>query len=458
MSSVLCIKPEEIDNTEKRGKFAISIISCGLFGIMHAYLFAEAGFKVIYVDADKTTVSSIAKGNAPFLSRELEIRLKNHVKTRRLSATNDFRGAVSQSDVIVLTLPVKIDEKKKADYSEIENTCKRLGSGLRRGSLVIIMGVTGLGVTGKMIREILENTSGFKVGTDFGLAYSPIQVLYGQQPETLANQKRIVAATDKNSLNAASTILETITKNGVRRIGDIKMAEVVALFEVVQQDVTTALTSEFALFCEKAGVDYVEAYGFFKSNDYGSLPLPTLVNGKTRGESYLLLEDAENLNIALRIPKTAREINEGMIKHAINLTKDALRNCGKSLRRARICLLGISQIPNVKASPKKVTKELAKMLEAKGAKVSLHDPYFSSGELIEVRDSFKKNLAEAVEGADCTVIMTQHDQFRRLNLKKLKVMMKMPAAIIDFEGILDPDKVEKEGFIYRGFGRGVWAK
>jgi UDP-N-acetyl-D-mannosaminuronic acid dehydrogenase len=112
----------------------------------------------------------------------------------------------------------------------------------------------------------------------------------------------------------------------------------------------------------------------------------------------------------------------------------------------------------VKDSPRKIVKEIVKSLEAKGSRVSLYDPYFSSDELREMSSQFKKNISESVENADCILILTGHEQFRRLNLKKLKVVMKMPAAIVDLEGVIEPDKVEKEGFIYRGLGRGVWTK
>jgi UDP-N-acetyl-D-mannosaminuronate dehydrogenase len=75
-----------------------------------------------------------------------------------------------------------------------------------------------------------------------------------------------------------------------------------------------------------------------------------------------------------------------------------------------------------------------------------------------MQHNIKKNLGEALEGVDCILILTGHDQFKRLNLKKLRIMMKMPASIVDFEGIVEPDEVEKEGFVFRGFGRGVWTK
>jgi UDPglucose 6-dehydrogenase len=70
----------------------------------------------------------------------------------------------------------------------------------------------------------------------------------------------------------------------------------------------------------------------------------------------------------------------------------------------------------------------------------------------------KRSFNEAAEGTDCIVILSEQDQFKRLNLKKLRAVMKMPAAIVDLTGMIEPPKVEKEGFIYRGLGRGAGRK
>jgi UDP-N-acetyl-D-mannosaminuronic acid dehydrogenase len=457
-SAILNIKPEEINTAEKRKRHTISVIGCGHMGVVHAYLFAEAGFRVVCVDADQTRVNSITRGKMPFLKREIELKLKNHVKTGLLSAVTDFKSAVSQSDVVAIAVPVEIDARKKIKYSSLENTCKKVGASLRRDSLVIVISTIGVGVTQGLIKELLENTSGFKAGVDFGLAYSPIQVSRGQPLATFTDQKRIVAAADQHSLNAASIILESITKNGVKKTQNVKTAEAVTLFNAVQRDVKVALANEFAVFCEKIGIDYLEARKLVESDIYSTTSLSSLPYDDNRVEPYLLSENSDDLNLKLRIPSVAREVNNLMIKHAVDLTKNALLNCGKTLRRAKISLLGISQISNTKGPPKKSVKELAKLLGAKGAKVELYDPYFTGDELSEMQYNIKKSLSEALEGADCILILTDHDQFKRLNLKKLKVVMKMPAAIVDFEGVIEPDEVEKEGFIFRGFGRGVWKK
>jgi UDP-N-acetyl-D-mannosaminuronate dehydrogenase len=121
-------------------------------------------------------------------------------------------------------------------------------------------------------------------------------------------------------------------------------------------------------------------------------------------------------------------------------------------------LLGASQTPNAQSPLKKTAKKVVEALEARGAKISLYDPYISENEIADTPYHFKKNITEAMERADCMIILTAHDQFKRMNLRKMRLTMKMPAAIVDLEGVAEPSKIEKEGFVYRGLGRGVWTK
>jgi UDP-N-acetyl-D-mannosaminuronate dehydrogenase len=101
---------------------------------------------------------------------------------------------------------------------------------------------------------------------------------------------------------------------------------------------------------------------------------------------------------------------------------------------------------------------LVKLLEAKGAKVSIYDPLAVKNGPSEMARAFKRSLNEAVEGTDCITVLAEHEQFKHLNLKKLRTVMKMPAAIVDLTGAIELQKVEKEGFVYRGLGRGVEKK
>ncbi|MCW4046457.1 MAG: nucleotide sugar dehydrogenase [Candidatus Bathyarchaeota archaeon] len=448
MSAVLNLKPEEIDTAEKRGKYTVSVIGCGKKGILYAVAFAEAGFKVVCADSDQSIVKRVAKGKTDFSEKETEAKLKRLIGTKQLSVTSELKSAVSQSDIIVMTVAAKIDDKKSLNYAEVENSCKQVGAALRHGALFIYMGTVGFGFTESVIKETLENTSGLRVGEDFGLAYNHMLCSDEQSVSPASSQEFWVAALDKKSLEAASTILATLNKC-VRKIMDFKTVELAVLFTAAKQDAETALANELAVFCESAGVDYSAVVKLL--DPQGSSFSPTIAEERNRKEAYFLLENAENLNTKLRLSKLARQINEDMVKHTVNLLQDTLRSCGKTLRRARVAALGT-------VKPETAADRLVKMLEKKGAKMSLYDPLLGKSETLSTSHALKRSLNEAVESADCVIILNGYDQFKRLNFQKLRAVMRMPAAIVDLVELVEPQKVEKEGFIYRCLGKGDMKK
>jgi len=442
-------KPEDLDTAEKRAKYTVCIVGCGQVGIVHAVLFAEAGFRVVCFDSDLTVVNKIAKGKARFLTGETEVKLKERVKAKCITVSSDVKQATVESAVIVLAVPAKIDSKGKIDFSNLENLCKRVGASLQVGSLVILARPVGKGVVEGVVREALENSSGFRVGKDFGLAYSPFIPFAAQ---------RAVAASDQKSLDVGSAVLGSISDCAVKKIGNVKVAEMATLVHFELRDVSNALARDLALFCEKTGVDYVEVNEVLKSSAVSLPSVSALTESDAREEPYLLLGDAENLNVKLRTASAAREVNEQAARHVVNLVKDALAKCGKTMRRARVCVLGLSQVANVKSAPKVIAGEIAGLLVAKGVRVNFYDPFFSEEDLVQTEFRLKKTFGEAIEGGDCVVVLTGHDQFRRLNLDRLRMLMKKNSAVVDLVGVLEPGKVEKEGFVYRGLGRGVWSK
>ena len=448
MPAALHLKPYEIDTNEKRGKYTASVIGCEQKGVLYAAAFAEAGFKVICTDADQTLVKRLAKGKTPFSDREIESKLKSFLRKGQITVTSELKNAVSQSDIIIMTLTAKIDGKKHLDYTEVESICKQVGAALSRGALFIYGGIAGLGFTEGIVKETLENTSGFRVGEDFGLVYNPIQV-FDQQPfDSITNQELKVAAMDRTSLDSAATVMAVITRKGVEQISNFKTAEAAVLFSIAKKDANLALANELAVFCESAGVDYFETVKLVDTHEPSFLPTVE-VGEEDRNEANLLIESAENLNVKLRLPALAIKINENIVRHAFNLTKDALRSCGKTLRRARVAVLGTA---------KPTATMFVKMLEQKGAKASLYDPLLPKYDMANMPRMFKRSMKETVEGTDCVVLLTELDRFKRLNLKKLRAVMKTPAAIVDLTGIIEPKKVERKGFTYRGLGRGVEKK
>ncbi len=437
MLEVLNIKSEDLDSVEKRSKYAISIIGCEHRGIRLAIAFAEAGFKVGCSDADVSLIKKVAKGKAPFAGQEAEGKLKGLINSGKLNVTSELKKMVSQSDIVIITTGAKLDDQKKIDYSEIVNVCKQVASALHSRMLVVYCNIAGIGFNEGTMKETIENTSGLKIGRDFDLAYVPLE-----NRKNMINEELKIASIGKSNLDSITNVLKILTKK-VKQINDIKTAEIASLLAIAKQDTNTALANELAVFCEGSGIDYFEALNFLDLDDKDFVPM--IIDQRNRIEAYLLLEGADNVGVKLRLPVLARQINEDMVKRTVNLAQDALRSCNKTFRRARVAVLGTAN---------EMTGLFIKMLQLKGAKVSLYDP-MSKKDTLDFEVVVKTSLNETVEGTDCILVVTAEDQFKSLNLKKLKALTKTPSVLVDLAGAFDPKKVEAEGFIYRGFGRGT---
>jgi len=434
---VLHLKPIDVDTYEKRAKFSVTVIGCGRKGIFLANSFADAGFNVICTDADVAVVKKTAKGRTAFGRLDEEEKLKGHIAAEKIDVTSDLKKAVTHGDIVIISFSPKIDDQKN-DFAGILNTCKQVGTALQQGALVVYCGIAGLGFIEGTIKKQLENSSGLKAGKDFGLAYSPIL----DPTIPISELQLLVTALDPVSLESASTILKTISSN-IRQVNDLRTAEAATLFAVAKRDVTTALANELAVFCENANIDYFKVLDTLSlsSSDFH----PTIEHEENRNEASLLLEVAENLNAKLRLTVSARQINEDMVRHAFNLTQEGLRSCDKTLRRAKVAVLG-------QVLPKSGAFLYVRMLDQKGAKVTLYSPKVRKD--AQAFEGIKTSLNSAVEGADCIVIVTGKEQLCNLNLKKIKALVRTPAVVVDLVGKFERAEVEEAGFKYCGLGKG----
>lgn len=458
MVKAMALRERDLESFEEREKYVITAVGCGRMGLPMACLFADAGFKVVCLDVNPKIIKQINEGKSPFLEPGLEKLIKKNLKEGRLTATNDVKAAISKSDIIVITVNTPIDEKKRPNYLNLENACRDVGLHLKSGSLLILESTVGPGVTEYLVKETLETSSGLKAGRDFGLAFSPIRATAGRVLYDLVSYPRILAAIDRRSLIAARAILKTIIRGEIVEVSNIRTAETVKLFENIYRDVNLALANELAKFCERAGVDYIEVQAAANTQPYCHLLKPGIISGHIPKDPYLLIYEAESLGVRLRLPILARKINDETVKRTFKLIKEAFKIMEKTLKRSKIAILGISYKPNVKEIKGSLIINLIKMLQERGIRVSVFDPFYSYKELRDMGLPAEKNLTVTLRSADCLVVAVGHDRFKRLNIRKIGIIMKKPAAIIDLAHIINPSRAEKEGFIYRGLGRGVWSK
>jgi len=397
-------------------------------------------------------VSFVKKSKSAFPGHELAKLAKKNVKSGGLVITNNVKDAASKSAVIVIATSSSIEEKKKPEYTHLERVSKEVGAGLQSGSLILVEGTVGPGVTETLVKNSLEKTSGLKAGTDFSLAITPAGVTF----ETFKNPAsfpRIIGAINERSLKTAHLFLQSVV-DSIIPVRNIKTAEAIGMFQSVHEDVKHALSLELARFCEKTGIDFTECQKAISAHLSSTLPAFNVARNYSSAEPYLLFEEAENSGSQLRLAAQARKINEEVLRRTVQMAKEALKSCGKVFRKARITILGISERADPEMSSYYFSKNLCASLIKNGARVRVYDPLFSVTELADLGFQAEATLGKSIEGADCLLIAVGHERFKRLNLKRIGFLMKQPAALIDMGNVVDPEKATKEGFVYRGLGKG----
>ncbi len=456
MPSVLNINVEDIDSCEKCRNYTVGVVECGEVGVLHACLFADAGFKVIGSHSNPHKLRLLAKGQALGSSREVQQKMKKYVHEGVFSVISDTRKTASSSDIIVVAAQTMIDEKKKPDYSLLEKVCREVGMGLKKGTLVLFVCATGPGILESSMCNILEKASGLRAGTEFALASSPTDsATLGSSSAACGN--RVVGAVNASSLKVASRVLNRIVNSEILKVSNIRTVEALTLFRRAGSEINLALANELAVLCEKLKIDFLEVVEASNKDNMSKIPLPGAGNCTTRRGLRLLLEAAEISGSSLHLTHLASKINDEIKDYVFRLVKDALKECGKTVRRSKISVMGVSRFSNTKKPPDATTRNIISLLERKVRTIQVYDPFFSKKELAEFGYDTEK-LSKVVEGTDCIVILVGHSRFKKLNLKKIKFLAKKSPAIVDISHVVDPSKAEKHGFIYRGLGRGIWNK
>ncbi len=456
----MSLEPAEIGVRLRAGELTVGVIGLGWMGLPTACLFADAGTKVVGADQDSRTVERVNKGELTIDEPGLLPILKKAVRSGKLRGTTSNEEAASQSDAIIIIVPTSIDKQKRADYSALEDAAKGVGKGLRAGSLVILESTVAPGVTERLLKGVLEKHSGLKAGENFGLAYSPIRGMGGRAVQDLQSYAKAVGGMEKKSLEATCAVLSVIVRGELLRMRDIKTAEAAKIFEVIYRDTNIALANELAILCEVNGIDYMEAMRAANTQPYSHLHLPGVgVGGHcVPVYPYLLMTEADALSAKPRLVSESRRINEKMPRHVLHLVADALRVCGRSLKRARVTVLGITYRPGVRELRFSPSLDLINLLRARGARVTVYDPLYSPSEISKMGYSTEPTLKKSLEKADCAVIAVAHEDFKGLDVIELAAPMSKPGSIVDCAHILDPVRVEKSGMVYRGVGRGIWTR
>jgi nucleotide sugar dehydrogenase len=436
------------------GQVRVAVVGLGRIGLPTAVMFAKAGAVVKGIDINSRLVEAINLGRNIFVDEPgLSELLKEVVKQGKLFATLDASSAISNSDFIIVSVPTPVLETKSPDYSAVISACKTIGKYMKKGSIVIIESTIGPGTAENLVLPVLESESGLKSGSEFGLASCPERSDPGNILSNMKSLPRVVGGIDEKCTNTVASLYEAVLGTKVIRVSNPRTANAVKLTENLFRDVNIALMNEFALLYEKLGIDTIEVINACstKYNFMPHYPGPGVGGPCLPSNSYYLIEEGIKTGNIPYLIRMAREINDRMPEHVVELVFEAMNEVNKTIANSTICILGVSYKQNVRDIQLTPVERICKRLSSMGARIKIFDPMYAGEEVFGF--GVEKTLEDAVASSDCIVIGTAHSQFKGLDWKKLAMIMNGKPAIVDTRSLISPWEAKTCGFAYRGVGR-----
>ena len=459
----------------KRGPIKkIGVIGMGYVGIPAAALFADSpAFDRVYgFQRDSPSsgykIAMLNRGESPLKGEEpgLEELLTRVVGLKKFQCTSDFTK-IADLDAVTLSIqtPFLNKEDLLPDFSALRDGLRHVGKHLTPGMLVVLESTITPGTTGGMARELLEQESGLVAGKDFALAHAPERVMVGRLLRNIREHDRIVGGIDEASTQRATELYSPVLTTGKVIPMTATAAEVTKTAENTFRDLQIAAINELALYCEAMGINVYDVRTGIDSLKGEGITRALLWPGAGVG-GHCLTKDTYHLERGVQMlgkgsldypagePSLyvlARHINDFMPTHMFRLTMDGLERAGVPPKGAKVAMLGwafLSDSDDSRNTPSEPFRDAC--LQA-GAEVAVHDPYVADYPGVPIV-SF---IEEAVEGADAIVVFAGHHLYRGLDAPYLRNLTgKKHPVIVDGRNLIDPDTYIREGFIYKGIGRG----
>lgn len=432
----------------------ISVIGTGYVGLVTGACFAELGNRVICADNNREKVSALKKLIMPIYEPGLEEVVRRNVKEKRLTFSSNIKEAVQKAQVIFIAVGTPSLPNGEADLTYVENVAKAIAQNINGYKLIVEKSTVPV-ETGSWVEHTIKVNlpKGKKGKIDFAVASNPEFLREGQALADFMNPDRVVIGVE--SQKAKELLLELYKPLKTQMvITDIKSAEIIKHASNSFLAAKISFINAVANICEAVGADIVKvAEGMGLDKRIGRSFLDA---GIGYGGSCFPKDIDAFINIAkksgydFQMLKAVREINEYQKKDILKKIKDALW----IIKDKQIGILGLSFKPNTDDLRSAASIDIIKGLQTEGAKIRAYDPQ-SMEKAKEVLQGVKfcKDAYETAKGADCLVIVTEWNQFKELDLAKIKKLMRQP-VIVDGRNIYDPQAMKKNDFRYTGIGRG----
>lgn len=440
----VCMK-ELFTKIEDR-KVIIGIIGQGYVGLPLAMAYSKE-FRVYGYDISEEVIGKLKRGKSHI--QDVSDAVLTNMLQKKYLPTSDSAD-LRLCDVIIICVPTPLTEDKLPDMSYIKSACNTICTVLHKGQFIILESTTYPGTTNEVVIPMLEKT-GLKAGMDFGVAYSPERVDPGNVKFSIDKIPTIVGGINAECTDIAAALYGAIVDTVVP-VSDARTAESVKMVENIFRNVNIALVNEMALIFERMGINTWEVIEAAATKPYGYMPFypgPGIGGHCIPLDPFYMSYKAKKFGFIPRFIDTSAEINEYMKVHVVNLIERGLNKKNKKINGAKITIMGLAYKKNIgdtRESPAiKIIEEIVNL----GGNVRVYDPHARSiitkaGEFFSV-----ESIDNALTGAECSVFITDHNEFSTIHMEKIIELMDTP-IVIDTKNIFS----SSAEIVYLGIGKG----
>ena len=393
---------EKITNRTAR----VGIVGLGYVGLPLAMEFAKAGFQVTGIDIQESKVAQLNRGES-YVQDVPTDTVKKWTSEGKFRATSDF-STILDLDTINIAVPTPLRKTKDPDMSYIVSACQETAKYLGPGKLVILESTTYPGTTDELVLPMLE-ASGWKVGEDFFLCFSPERVDPGNAQYQTANIPKVVGGiTDVCTKLGALFYAQALEK--VVPVSSTRVAEMVKLLENTFRMINIGLVNEMALMCDRMGINVWEVIDAAATKPFGFMPFypgPGLGGHCIPIDPFYLSWKTKQAGIEARFIELAGYINGQMPHFVVDKIQGALNEHSKPLKGSHVHILGAAykrDIDDVRESP---ALDIILLLERRGCRVTYSDPFVEKLRL-DGHELTTQDPLEMAAQADCVVVVTDH--------------------------------------------------
>ena len=391
----------------------VGVVGLGYVGLPLAVEMARSGYRTVGFEISQAVADGVMRGESHIGDVSSEL-LKAYVGEGLLSATSDL-GRLAECDAIAICVPTPLSKTKDPDLSYVAAATQSIRATLRPEQLIVLESTTYPGTTRDVLLPVLEET-GLKAGEDFFVCFSPERVDPGNKVWHTRNTPKVIGGVTPACVEVGAGLYGRVFDTVVP-VESVEAAELVKVYENTFRMINIALVNELAQMCDRLGVDVWNVMDAAATKPFGFMkfsPGPGLGGHCIPLDPHYLSWKMRTLAFKTRMIELASEINAEMPAYVVRKVADALNDDDKAVNHSRVLVLGVSYKKDVADLRESPALEIMRMLQAKGAYVTYHDPHCA---VIEddghtpLRDLPMRSVAltdDVLAASDAVVIVTDH--------------------------------------------------